>query len=187
MPEEDYEADDDEPINTVADAVERFLKEIPIGQAPIDLEVERLAREGKLGSDGLGKLRYHQEKVRGRVIFAWDLASVSDSKERKILVREHAKRRRVYQGRLKKLEAALADFQRELQPLLAESRRKDFNALRSPVSMICDQTDPECIHDLRYSLRAAQVAVRRASMHLALLDRKSETRGRPSPHFSHVL
>src|SRR5215204_2247379 len=86
------------------------LRKVPFGMAPIDGEVERLAREGKLGAAGLRELNELQEQERSRIVWAWQYARCSQSTGGRVARQKSLARNRKRLAQLNKLQTALADF-----------------------------------------------------------------------------
>ena len=156
------EADD-----LLEDVVAR-LRETPLGQAPIDRAIERLAREVKLKKVGLYKLTLVQ--VRQRVIRAWWWARFITDPQRKKECGGTFASIRIYRKRLSELRLSLIN-------LRCEHRRSG----RSPLEYFAAMGDlaaAELIDDLRASVMATQQAARRVSKVLGVMQRNYETRGR---------
>jgi hypothetical protein len=156
------DADDLSVYDEVASHVDAF----PLGEAPLDLEVIKIARHGKLGIIELALL-----DVRRRVLGAWWSARFVVSEQREMARNQFAVPSRAYRQRLRRVRAALAEF-----------RCEDRRSSGSPLDMLAalgDSAAAELTNDLWTNVRATQRAARRASKRLAAIEREYEARGRP--------
>jgi hypothetical protein len=148
----------------------RRLDAIPLGQAPIDVIVEQLARGDKLKHVGILQLTLLD--VRQRVLGAWWSARfVAAQQTRKEQRDQFAVPSRAYRQRLRRLREALAEF-----------RCEDRRSSGSPLDMLAalgDSAAAELTNDLWMNVRATQRAARRASKALAAIEREYGGRGRP--------
>lgn len=156
--------------DALLESVAAWLHQIPLGEAPIDRVIERLARENKLKKVGLYKLTLVE--VRQRVIQAWRRALFATAKQtREERAQEVVGPSKVYRKHLSRLVAALAKFERD-----------DRHCAGSPLDFRAALGDPaatELVDELRECVTAAARAANRVSKALAILEREYGGRGRP--------
>jgi hypothetical protein len=146
------------------------LNAIPLGQAPIDVIIEQLAREGKLKHVGI--LQITLLDVRRRVLGAWWAARFVAAKQtRKELQNRFAVPAHAYRQQLRLLRMALTKFR-------CEDRRSSGSPL-DRLAALGDSAAAELTNDLWMNVRATQRAARRASRVLAEVEREYGGRGRP--------
>jgi hypothetical protein len=143
------------------------LHEIPIGQAPIDNVIERLAREGKLKK--LGVLKLILIDGRQRVIRAWWWARfVTAEQTRQDRIQTIVAPSKAYRKRLSRLGSALTAFERE-----------DHDTVGSPLDFRAALGDlAATVDDLRQCVRAAERAANRVSKALVAMEQEYGGRGR---------
>src|SRR5689334_16142444 len=144
------------------------LNGTPLGQAPIDRAIERLAREDNLKKVGLYELTLVE--VRQRDIRAWWWARFITDPQRK-------KERGSTFGSIRIYRKGLSELRRSLINLRREDRRSGGSPLEY-FAALNDSVAAQLVDDLRASVTATQQAARRVSKALGIMQRNYETRGR---------
>ena len=152
------------------------LNAVPLGEAPIDVIIKKLSREGKLRHVGINQLTILD--VRRSILGAWWAArSVAAKQTRKELQDQFAVPAHAYRQQLRLLRVALTKF-----------RCKDQRSCGSPLDIFAalgNSAAAKLTDDLRRDVRATQRSARRVSKVLAEVEREYGARGRPgAPTFT---